>query len=254
MNNPSFISLYILTLFGYLFGLSNHAHCKDITIAMGNFEPYYIEKNESGIFTDIINKVFSHMPDHNPKYAWGRSNNRLWLEFSEGKIDAVSNLFDSVELEACRSDLIFRFRDIAISNKNEKHEINNIAELKGKNIITFQGAKNFFGKKFTSVIQEDQYREVARPHWQAKILYKRQAEVSVGDMFIFLNSIKAENSASTTPQDFTYHDIFPAISSRMGFRDHQVCKEFNRALKIIRKSGEYEQVYHEYLKRLDFIL
>lgn len=220
---------------------------------MGNFEPYFIERNESGIFTEIIDKVFSKMPNHQPKYAWGRSNNRLWVDFSEGKLDAVSNLFDSVKLKACRTDPIFRFRDIAISNKKDNLDIKTINDLKEKNIITFQGARDFFGKQFTSVINADLYREVARPRWQAKALFTHQADVSVGDMFIFLDSIKAERSISLTPQDFSYHDIFPAIYSRMGFRNKKVCKEFNSALKIIKDSGEYEQVYHKYLKQLNYV-
>lgn len=245
--------LKVLFLFFHFYGFFSCAHAKEISISMGNFEPYYIEHNESGIFTDIINKVFSKIPHYHPQYAWGRSNNRLWADFSEGKLDGVSNLFDSVELDACRTDPVFRFRDIAISNKKDNLTIKTIKDLKGKNIITFQGAKDFFGKQFTSVIKADLYREVARPHLQAKALYTRQADVSVGDMFIFLNSIKAERNITLTPQDFSYHDIFPAIYSRMGFRDKKVCKEFNKALKVIKNSGEYEQVYHKYLKQLNYV-
>ena len=221
---------------------------------MGNFEPYFIEHNETGIFTEIINKVFSKIPEHQPKYAWGRSNSRLWLEFSEGKLDAVSNLFDSVKLAACRSDPVFRFRDIAVSNKKDNYKIDDISDLKGKSIISFQGAKDFFGDKFSSIIQTDKYREVARPHWQAKVLYTHQADVSVGDLFIFLDSIRAESNTSLTPLDFNYHDIFPAIYSRMGFRDKQVCESFNKSLREIKRNGEYEKVYHKYLKRLNYVL
>lgn len=245
--------LNVLFLIFHLYGFCSFAYGEDISIAMGNFEPYFIEHNESGIFTEIIDKVFSKMPHHRPKYSWGRSNNRLWVDFSEGKLDGVSNLFDSVKLKACRTDPIFRFRDIAISNKKDNLTINTIGDLEGKNIVTFQGAKAFFGKQFNSVIKTDRYREVAKPHWQAKALFTHQADVSVGDMFIFLDSIKTERSISLTPQGFSYHDIFPAIYSRMGFRDKKVCKEFNEALKIIKNSGEYEKVYHKYLKQLNYV-
>ncbi len=73
-------------------------------------------------------------------------------------------------------------------------------------------------------------------------------------MFIFLDSIKAENNISLTPLDFSYHDIFPAIYSRMGFRDKLVCESFNKSLREIKSSGEYEQVYRKYLKRLNYVL
>ncbi len=236
-----------------LAGISNNLHAKEVNIGMGNFEPYFIEKGETGIFTDIINLVFAQLEDYHPRYLWGLSNNQLWLNFEAGELDAVSNLFDSVKLNACRTAPIFRFRDVAISNASDHYKINNINDLWGKNIVTFEGAKDFFGEEFSSIIRKGFYREVAKPHTQVRELHKRRADVSVGDMFIFLHSIKNKQEVNSRPQDFSFHDIFPAISSRMGFQDEKVCTLFNEALKKIRKNGQYEKVYHSYLRKLNYV-
>ncbi len=242
-----------LVLAVLLTGFIPSLHAKEVSIGMGNFEPYFIEEGETGIFTDIINLVFTQLEDYQPRFLWGLSNNQLWLDFEAGKLDAVSNLFDSVKLDACRSDPIFRFRDVAISNVRDQYKINTINDLRGKSIVTFEGAKDFFGKEFSSITSTGIYREVAKPHTQVTELYKRRADVSVGDMFIFLHGIKNKKYVKSHPQDFIFHDIFPAISSRMGFQDKKVCTLFNKALKEIRKSGQYKRVYHSYLRKLNYV-
>ncbi len=221
-----------------------------VTVGMGNFEPYFIEKGQTGIFTDLVSAIFNEMPGLEPKYHFGYSNKRLWHEFSKKNIDAVANLFDSVELNACRSDPVFRFRDIIVSKRSDQLLINSLADLEGKHIITFQGASDFFGETFKKYTQNGTYHEVPRPSMQAKILISNKADVSVGDMFIFLLSLKDVTPLTVTAQDFTFHDLLPAIYSRMGFQDEKICHQFNVALKTIKDNGIYEKIYQKYLVQL----
>ena len=209
---------------------------------MGNFEPFYISAGETGVFTDLIKAVFYKMPGHEPKFLFGRSNKRLWHEFRVGEIDAVSNLIDSEPLEACRSDKIFLFRDMAITRKRDHLSIKQIADLAGKRIVTYQGAKGFHGEALANAINEQHYRELAQQNWQAKALFNHEADVSIGDIFIFLHSLNKLQYLGVTPDDFSYHDIFPAIYARMGFRDAQLCRLFNVALKKIRDQNNID--YH----------
>ena len=242
----------ILSAFLVVFFVSfSPAKSEEITIGMGNFKPYFISESETGIFTDIITAVFRQMPDYQPKYFFGLSNHGLWARFKAGGIDAVSNLFDSVKVDVCRSDPVFRFHDVAISHADAKLQINKIADLAGKSIISFQGAKAFFGDEFSRQL-EDRYKEVRNPAKQARILAVGRVDVSVGDLFIFLHEISELEAHIASPKDFVIHEIFPKISTRMGFKDEKVCAAFNKALEKIRKSGEYERIYASYLKDLDY--
>jgi len=229
------------------------SQAQEVTVGMGNFEPYFIEQGTSGIFTDLIRAVFKQMPNHQPTFLFGRSNNRLWHDFKQDNVDAVSNLFDSVELDACRSDPIFRFRDVAVTKKSAGFKIKKIADLTGKYIVTFQGARSFFGEEFekTTHSKNGSYREVSRPSWQVQVLGSDSADVSVGDMFIFLHTLKETKNLELSASDFTFHDIFPAIYTRMGFRDPQICQLFNQGLKKIRANGRYEKIYSTYLRQLN---
>ncbi len=156
---------------------------------MGNFEPFFTSDGETGIFTDLIRAVFNKMPGHEPKFLFGRSNKRLWHEFRTGEIDAVSNLIDSEPLEGCRSDKIFLFRDMAITRKRDHISVKQIADLAGKRIVTYQGAKGFHGEALAKAIDEQHYRELAQQNWQAWALFNHEADVSIGDIFIFLHSL-----------------------------------------------------------------
>jgi polar amino acid transport system substrate-binding protein len=229
---------------------STLATAKPITIGMGNFEPYFIEKGQTGIFTDLVSAIFNEMPGLEPDYHFGYSNKRLWHEFSKKKLDAMANLFGSDKLKVCRSDPVFRFRDIIASKRIDQLTINTLADLEGKHVVTFQGARDFFGEAFKKHTQNGIYREVARPSMQAKTFLSNNAHVSVGDMFIFLASLKKLTPFTVTAKDFTFHDILPSIYSHMGFQDEKICHQFNAALKIIIGNGTYEKIYEGYLKQL----
>ena len=245
--------LLLLLLLSAQYTWANDAQSvKTIRIAMGNFEPYFIENTKSGIFTELINAVFSKMPDYKPLYLFGYSNHRAWHDFEKNKIDAVSNLIDSVKLTACRSDRFFRFRDVVISKASSQFTIRRVSDLAGKRIVTFQGAKGFLGDEFANTVKPENYQEIAEQNWQAKVLYTDNADLSIGDMFTFLHSIKSMKKINAKASDFVFHDLFPPIYSRMGFHDKVLCERFNQAFKIIRNSGEYEAIYDKYLRSFDY--
>jgi polar amino acid transport system substrate-binding protein len=229
------------------------AHAKEVKIGMGNFEPYYIVEGETGIFTDLLKAVFKLLPGYEPKFLFGRPNKRMWHEFETDQIDAVSNLFDSVKLDGCRSDPVFRFHDVAVTKKSSGIKLEKVSDLADKRIISFQGANQFFGDEFASMTDFPTYTEVGKPEIQSKMLYLERADVSIGDLLIFLRSVEKTQKPKMRPDAFVFHEIFPAVYSRMGFRDADLCKRFNIALKTIQESGEYEQIYNGYLKKLGYV-
>jgi polar amino acid transport system substrate-binding protein len=241
---------YLKFFYLSLFFFPLQAESKEVSIGMGNFAPYYIAEGETGIFTDIITAVFQELPDYEPVFVFGRPNNRLWQDFSRRKVDAVSNLYDSVEVGGCRSDPVFRFRDVAITRVETGLSLQNIEDLKGLNIIAFQGAKEFFGPEFSATVQESVFSVASEPGVQAQALWDGRVDVSVGDLFIFLNSLKTIAGNGVPPNMFEVHDILPAVYSRMGFWDDHLCAEFNQALKKIKDNGEYEKIYDRYLRLL----
>lgn len=220
-----------------------------VVIGMGNFEPYFIAEGETGIFTDIVTAAFKRIPDYQPKYVFGLSNNQLLTVFDRDRLDAVANVFDSGALDACRSDPVFRFRDVAVSTQAAGLKIDTIADLAGHSVVTFEGAKGFFGPEFAAIINPHSYLEVGKPSLQARMLLGGRYDVTVGDLMIFLQSKSQFESQSQVQTKVVVHDIFPQIYSRMGFKDPVLCIAFNAALAELKASGEYEQIYERYISK-----
>ncbi len=229
----------------------SEAAAKEVKVGMGNFEPYYIADGKTGIFTDILIAVFRYLPDYEPNFLFGFSNQRLWREFEKGNLDAVSNLYDSVKLDGCRSEPIFRYQNVAVTKRNDSLKIRALSDLAGKSIVSFQGAKRVFGSRFTKLLNKGFYTEVSKPELQAKMLMRDRVDVSIGDKFIFLQSIKKFNGGSAGLRDIEIHTIFPPTFTRFGMHDRKLCAQFNEAFIKVQKSGEYEKIYKSYLKRLE---
>lgn len=228
------------------------ASAQEVIVGVGNFEPYFNAKQQRGIFTDIISAAFKQMPNSQAKFITDLSHKGLIANYKAGRIDAVANLPDSVSLDICRSDPAFRYRNVAITRKRSKITLDSVSDLHGLSVVTFEGANPFFGDEFARVTSAAAYTEVEQPARQAKMLFKGRANVSVGDMFIFLQALQESEDPQVTPDHFSFYDIFPQAPTRFGFRDPQTCAEFNQALKKIRASGEYEAIYQAYLQDLNY--
>ena len=229
-----------------LAALSQPVLAKELTIGMGNFEPYFNSQSKDGIFTEVVQKVFEKMPNYSAKMVFGLSNNELWLSYDKKLLDGVTNVFD-FKPNSCLTDPVFRFQDVVVTKKSRNIKINNLEDIKGMSIVTYQGAKTFWGNHFASIVSTSDYVELNEPERQARLLIAGRADASIGDIFIFMNAVHKSEQANTSLKDFTIHHVFPQKYSYMAFRNIQICTEFNNALKELKESGEYELIYKRYL-------
>ncbi|MFY8274846.1 substrate-binding periplasmic protein [Pseudoalteromonas sp. SSDWG2] len=218
---------------------------------MGNFEPYFNAETKNGIFTEVVRKVFEEMPNYTIDMVFGLSNKELQLSFDKRILDGVTNVLDFKE-DACLTDPVFRFQDVAVTKAHRKIEINSVSDLKGKKVVTYQGAKVFWGSQFANAVGSANYLEIQEPERQASMLLADRVDVSIGDLFIFMNALQTDTEFEATLEDFTVHEIFPQKFSYMAFRDPQTCKAFNQALRKLKKSGEYELIYLRYLQKFGY--
>ena len=240
-------------IFALLIMLSNawSANAKEVAVAMGNFEPYFIADNNSGIFGDIITATFNKIPGYEPRFFYGFTNKDLWATFQSGQMDAAANVFDDIVIDGCRSKPVFRFRDVVVSKAEAAIDLQSLADLKGKTVVMFEGAEAFFGEAFASNLTAAKV-ELGKPELQVRMLHADRYQLSVGDLFIFLQAIKNLHDPAVTPEKFVFHDVLPVTYSRMAFKDEILCFKFNKALQALKDSGEYEAIYNKYLKQLGY--
>lgn len=228
------------------------ASAKGLSVGLGNFKPYFIREQNSGLFTEIIKETFSLMPQYKIIFKWDRPLKRLAYELDNGKLDAAALIISKSD-NTYLSEPIFRFTDVAVTLKSRKLVISSISDLKDKSVVTYYGAKIFLGEEFAIMAQtHPKYVELPVPMSQAKMVAEGRYEVSVGDIYVFLQSIKEWKDGKFKPEQFDFHRLFPDKYTYMGFREKKVCDEFNQALKRIKENGKYEALYQKYLQELGY--
>jgi len=242
---------YYIALIAILFTFNIQA--KSLTIALGNFEPLFSEKNKPALFKDLIDGVYSYIPNRNINYHYMFSNARLVRELNAKSIDGAANIFSKNEIHGCLTQPIFAYSDVAISLKSKYYTINSVSDLKEKSVVSYQRAILLLGSEYKqAVLRSKHYKEVAQPLEQAKLLSNGMVDVSIGDKYIFLHSLKNYAKNGLTPNDFEIHDIFPPVASSIGFNEQKLCDEFDQALLKYKNSGKYQLVYQKYLNKLGF--
>ncbi len=225
----------------------------EIVIGAGNFAPYFIADEHSGVFTDIINAAFEHLPQYQVTFRFGLSVNRMVNDFEEGRLDATANIFADHEVEGCKTDPVFRFQDVAVTLKEKHLTISTIADLKDKRIIVYQGATTFLGQNFhIMAAYNPYYKETAKPYLQPRMVATGRVDVSVGDIYMFFHNLPEWSNGQAAPEQFEVHEIFPVLYTHLVFRDSALCEEFNRALRIIQENGRYEAIYQRYLQQVGY--
>lgn len=222
-------------------------HAKEVVIGLGNFEPYFITHSQTGIFTEIIKETFQNIPDYQPKFIFGLSNKQLWQSFEKNKLNAISNIFLPPREGSCLTEAVFRYQDVAVTKKSRKLTITNEADLKGRSIVTYEGAKIFWQRQIKQAFEQSPYIEVQEPKRQVNMLWAERTEVSIGDVFIFLHQLRSLSPAVSI-DDFDFHYIFPESYSYLAFDSPALCQQFNRALATLKSSGRYEKIYQKYQK------
>jgi len=221
----------------------------EVKVGVEDFAPYYISKGNTGIIPDLISAAFRYIPNYQPKYIFGHTNYRLFSEYNKGNLDALPNINSYSDFNGCRSDTIFTYHNVAVTLINSGITLSKISDLAGKRIVTFQGAKKSLGDEFVKAINTSAYTELTNFDMQPLMIYKGRADVSVGDWLLFVHNLKYIKEQEVGTNIFHFFEIFPPANISIGFRDQKVCLLFNKALKLIRKNGEYDKIYQSYLKK-----
>ncbi len=244
-------TIYLLCIF--LIAIPHKAGSKELVIGLGNFEPLFSEPDKPALFKDLIDGVYTYIPGVKIQYRYMLSNARLVTELNNGKIHGAANVFSESEINGCLTDPTFSYSDVAITVKATGLIIKDLKDLSQLSVVSYQGAKTLLGDKYkNAVIGSKYYKEVAQPKDQAILLSRGLVDASIGDKYIFLNTILSMNKPDIVANDFLIHNIFPPVATSMGFSDQEDCDEFNSALKQYKSSGKYLKVYQNHLTRLGY--
>jgi ABC-type amino acid transport substrate-binding protein len=246
------ISKIFITFFAIML-LIIRVEAEELQIALGNFEPLFSTKNSPALFRDLIDGVYAHLPQYSINYHYMVSNSQLMLVLNDNLVDGAANIFSKKEIKGCITQPIFGYSDVAVTLKSAEHNIQSINDLSQLSVVSYQGAKVLLGKNYWKIATKIQYyQEIANPTEQAKLLNEGMVDVSIGDKYIFLDSLKNWSHSKLDSNIYQFHHIFPPVYSAMGFNKQKHCDDFDAALNKFKASGGYDTVYKKHLQRLGY--
>ena len=218
-----------------------------LKIGVGNFPPFFIEKDNRGIFIEITNEIFKQLPEYTVQYIF-MSNTRLLHEINSGKrIDAACNIFQDSKVNAYLSVPIFRYSDVAISKKSSQLVVNKISDLQGKSIAAYQGAKELLGSEFKEMaIKNPQYSEHPHPKDTTYLMLSDSKDIRVGDINIFwhdLNNKHYKEYAKADVSQFKIHSLWPDVYSHIAFKDPVLKDSVNKVIAELKLNGKIKEIY-----------
>lgn len=241
---------YIIVVF--LLQLSHSTIAKEvITIGVGNFPPFFIEKDNKGLFVELINQIFSELPQYDVKFLY-MSNHRLLHEINSGKlIDVAANIFAESDVDAHLSVPIFRYTDVAVSRANKKLAINVISDLQGKSIAAYQGAKELLGSDFKQMAESNaQYSEHSHPKDTTYLMVTGSKDIRVGDINIFWYDLQNkfyDQKNNIEANQFTIHRLWPDVYSHLAFKNEDLRNDVDQVIKKLKNNGAIDNIYNKYL-------
>jgi len=218
-----------------------------LKIGVGNFPPFFIERENKGIFIEITNEIFKQLPEYTVQYIF-MSNTRLLHEINSGeRIDAACNIFSGSEVNAYLSEPIFRYKDVAISKKSSQLVVNKISDLQGKSIAAYQGAKELLGSEFKEMANKNpKYSEHPHPRDTTYLMLSGSKNVRVGDINIFwhdLNNKHFKEYEKLDASQFKIHYLWPDVYSHIAFKEQELKDSVNKVIAELKLSGKIEEIY-----------
>jgi len=247
-----FVTLTTITFLIYSNLALAQLNQKELTIGVGNFEPFFIQKDNSGLFVDVIRAVYAQLPQYKINFIY-MGNKRIARELSLGRLDAAANINSLQQIKkGYLSRPVFRFSDVAVSLKSNNITLNKVSELKEYSVGSFQGATDFFGEHYKNTVSKNaNYYEQMHMDALLKQLAKNRVKVIILDENIVNYHLRNSLKSELFFKDLTIHYLFPipTAHSFMGFTDQKHRDDFNKALLEIKKNGEYEAIYDAYLPK-----
>ncbi|TPH13329.1 transporter substrate-binding domain-containing protein [Litorilituus lipolyticus] len=238
-------------LFCMLFSASFQLFAKqELKIGVGNFPPFFVEEDQSGLFLEITEAIFEKLPEYQVKFIF-MSNSRLAHEINSGKLlDVACNIFAGSEVKGHLSKPIFRYTDVAVTQKSKNLVIEQVSDLKNLSIAAYQGAKELLGKELDIIAKNNpNYAEYSHPKETTYLLATGKKQVRIGDINIFLYDLthkQYSNGMNIKRNDFTIHRLWPDVYSHMAFKDEALRNTVDKIITELSTAGVFEQIYDKY--------
>jgi len=224
-----------------------------LTIASGNFAPYFQEEDVAGdgYFDLILLKVLNQEGYHDINLV-SLNNDAIKRYFINGVADVAINYTATPPSNSYSSKYRVKFLNRVIMHTDQwSNNIKKLHNLNGFTLASFTGASNLFGDEFKKFIQSDSvtYFETANQQALNKLLHKKKIDVRIGDYLMFYRH--TAHLSGLNPNDYVSLDLLDYQGSFIVFHDKKLRDRFDHKLSQLIQSGEINAITQEWLKFYD---
>jgi len=161
------------------------------------------------------------------------------------------------------SDDFLAYENVAITRKSDGIKLDDIHDLKQYKVVAWSKAYTMLGEKFKKDFNPKDrplsYKEVFDQSQQHKEFFTHKADVILVDKNIFKWYVNQYKEKFNAEQPYEIHSLFSGPTwVKVSFRDQSLRDRFNGGLKMIKSSGEYEEIVRVFLsvniqKQLDLV-
>ncbi len=226
--------------------ISQAASVINLNIAPKSYPPFFIhDKNkDTGVFLEIVEEIVKHQGKQLNLMRIPRKRGNAWV--ANGSDNAVVRAIEWVPdaAEFSFSEPLLQFKSILISPKSKPLEFDNLAQLKGKKLLTRLGFKYpqlqpFFDNKIITRIDVDEQLKVFQ------LLKRGRADAAVMNEQVALWLIKKhqlKGQFNLSQSSFGVFDIRVMFNKANSVN----LAGFNQSLDTIKSKGVIEQILRKY--------
>lgn len=234
--------------------LSAYSYSATISMAFGEkIPPYCFPETNSGIEIEIIREALA-FKGHilQPKYY---SFARVPYAFKTKQVDATMTDLgeDLTPYGGVYAQPAVIYHNVLITLQERQLKINKPEDLAPLSVVSFQGANKRYPSWLKAVQERKGYFELADQKLQVLTLNAGRYDVVLSDRSIFryytLLLQKEKNFKPKAVQEHEFVKLNPN-DYRPIFRDPAIRDDFNIGLEHLKKTGRYQAIYDQYLKKL----
>jgi ABC-type amino acid transport substrate-binding protein len=227
---------------------------KELLMLTDDGPPHMIAASNNGIDVDIAREVLEIM-EYSVKLDFAPLN-RTMLQVANKQADLFLPTFSQKDTEKLFiSAPIINYRPTAFSLENNKFQFTKIADLAGKRVVTFQGAKGYFGEEFVKISKFNGYSELHDMSKFPEMLLKERCDVVVLDYYIFYyylqEYLKLNPANSSTNKEIDEFLLFPIVQAHVGFNDEALRNKFNQQLQLYKNQERDKKVIKKYINSIE---
>jgi polar amino acid transport system substrate-binding protein len=214
--------------------------------------PFVIANKDRGMQLEIMEAAFakSNKFVHFTYLPLSRHLDVLHSHEFDGIITLSEN---EQEWGICLSNPYIVYQNVAVTLEKSVIEINEFDDLVNLKVAAFQNATRFLGEKYNSTFKNAaNYIEIADQESQISLLFSGQVDALVMEISIFkhlLANKRSENSTSKIYNEkFVTHFLFSPQAYSAGFKNQQLCQQFDQGINAIMADGSYQQIIDSYFK------